>query len=72
MILNSGTNADQLPKVDQLPKFCGNRGFEVAGQSQVKDASNAPVAFTPHDPTNRWQGMLCRDAVPGPCFHRAS
>jgi hypothetical protein len=66
LTLNRRTNADQLPK------FCGNYGFELAGQFQVKDASNAPAVFTPHDTANRWQRMLRRDAVPGPGFHRAS
>jgi hypothetical protein len=52
-------------------KVCGNYVFEVAGRLQVNGASNAPVVFTPQDPSNGWKGILFSDAVPGSYFNHA-
>lgn len=50
----------------------GNYEFEVAGQLQVRGASDAPVLFTAEDPGVGWQGILFRDAVPGSYFTHAT
>ena len=52
-------------------KFCSNYVFEVAGQIQVKGASNAPVVFTPQDAAIGWKGIFFNDAVPGSFFNYA-
>lgn len=52
-------------------QFAGDYAFEVAGKLEVKGAAGAEVLFTPQYPTNSWQGIVFKDAVPGSYFNHA-